>query len=475
MQKFRRKPGLRAFSVTAASFLILLGTIFMSANVSAEALPASNRLVFGPVKTNIVVSNQGVLDLSKTADQQFACLSPTAAVRCYTPQQIRNAYTISKLLNAGITGAGRTIVIIDAYSSPTIATDLKLFDKLFNLPDPNFKVIAPDGVPVYDANDPNQNGWAGEISLDVEWAHAVAPGAAITLVEAKSSSDADLLSATKYVVDNNLGDVVSQSFGEGEACSAVSLSDLHKVFREATDKGITLFAASGDEGAAQPSQPPACGGNAPFYLAASTPATDPLVTGVGATQLDASAKKGSYVGEIALNETDISSIPYTFASGGGFSTLFKRPAYQNGVPGIGALRGVPDVSYSGAINGGVLAVISNSAPPPYVPQVFTFGGTSVGSPQWAGLGALADQFAGHRLGFLNKALYEIGKGGDYSESFHDITFGNNTFHLSDLSLVVNGYNTRSGWDAVTGWGTPKAAELIPLLAQTVGWHDSDGL
>jgi subtilase family serine protease len=462
-------------SVTIASFLVLLGTIFTSADAVAAAYPASNRLVFGPVKTNIVKSDQGVLNLGLSADQQFACLSPTAPVRCYTPQQIRNAYSISTLLNEGITGSGRTIAIIDAYSSPTIKSDLKLFDKLFHLPDPNFKAVAPDGIPVYDANDPNQSGWASEISLDVEWAHAVAPEASIVLVEAKSSNDADLLSATKYAVDHNLSDVISQSFGEGEACSAVSLATLHKVFRQATDEGITLFAASGDEGAAQPSQPPACGGNAFFYKAASTPATDPLVTGVGATQLDASAKKGAYVGEIALNETDISSIPYTFASGGGFSTLFKRPSYQNGVPGIGAYRGEPDVSYSGAINGGVLAVQSSSAPPPYVPHVFTFGGTSVGSPQWAGLGALADQLAGKRLGFLNKALYKIGKGGNYSESFHDITFGNNTFHIVDFSEVIDGFNTRTGWDAVTGWGTPKASTLIPLLAASVGSHDADGL
>jgi len=212
----------------------------------------------------------------------------------------------------------------------------------------------------------------------------VAPEAAIVLVEAKSSNDVDLLSATQYSVDHNLGDVVSQSFGEGEACSAVSLATLHKVFRKATDKGITLFAASGDVGAAQQSQPPACGGNAFFYKSASTPATDPLVTGVGATSWMPVRRRVPMWLRL-LKRDDISSIPYTFASGGGFSTIFKRPSYQNGVPGIGAYRGVPDVAYSGAINGGVLAVQSSAAPPPYVPQVFTFGGTSVGSPQWADL------------------------------------------------------------------------------------------
>lgn len=475
MQKFRRKPGIRALSATVTSLIMLMSMILVSANASAATTAASNRLVFGPLKTNILFADQGVLNLQESPEKQFACLSPVAPVRCYTPQQIQSAYTIDTLLDHGITGAGHKIVIVDAYSSPTIEKDLSMFDKLFSLPDPDFSIVAPDGVPTYDANDPNQSGWASEISLDVEWAHAIAPKAGIVLVEAKSSNDPDILSALSYAVDKNLGDVISQSYGEGESCSAVPLSALHKVYREAADKGITVLAASGDEGAAQQSQPPVCGGNALFFKEASTPASDPLVTGVGATQLDAGSKNLGYGSEIALNETDISSIPYTFASGGGFSSAFKRPSYQDGVPGIGAYRGIPDVAYSGAINGGVLAVQSDALPPPYQAHVYTFGGTSVACPQWAAIAALADQFAGKRLGFLNKALYTIGKSNFYPEAFHDITFGNNTFHLTDLSEVVNGYGTRSGWDPVTGWGTPRATILVPLLAQLVDRDDSDGL
>jgi subtilase family serine protease len=475
MQGFRRKSYVWNFAFTATSLLMLVGVVLFTNTSAGAAAKYSNRLVFGPHKANLVYSDQGVLDPNKAANQQFACLSATAAMRCYTPQQIRNAYSITPLLNAGVTGAGRTIVIIDAYSSPTIATDLKLFDTLFGLPDPKLSIVAPNGIPAYNANDPNQSGWAGEISLDVEWAHAVAPGAAITLVEAKSSSDPDLLSADQYVVKKNLGDVLSQSYGEGETCTAVPLSALHTVFRSATNEGITLFAASGDEGAAQVSQPPTCGGKAPFFRSASTPADDTLVTGVGGTQLNISAKNSSYVAEIALNETDDPSIPYTFASGGGFSTTFTRPNYQNGVLGINAYRGVPDVAYSAALNGGVIMVQSSATPPPYVAHVFTTGGTSAGSPQWAGIAALADQLAGRRLGFLNKALYTIGEGALYGESFHDITLGNNTFHTADNSTIINGYNTRKGWDPVTGWGTPNVSTLVPNLVKLVGRNDANGL
>lgn len=148
----------------------------------------------------------------------FRCQTTTPA-GCYGPQQIRQAYEIQPLLDSGITGKGRTIVIVDAYQSPTIGSDLHTFDQLFGLNDPTLNIIAPDGLTPFDQSDANQTGWAGEITLDVEWAHAIAPDATIDLVLAKSNADADILSATTYAVNNNLGDVISQSFGEAESCA----------------------------------------------------------------------------------------------------------------------------------------------------------------------------------------------------------------------------------------------------------------
>ena len=167
MQGFTRKPAARGMVATVASFLALLGTIFISANALAAA-PATVHVVFGPAKTNFAYIRQGEVDLNKSADVQFACLSATAAVRCYSPQQLQNAYTTSKLLKKGITGKDRTIVIIDAFGSPTIDGDLKIFDKVFNLPDATLTVVAPDGVPAFDPSDQSQSGWAGETTLDVE-------------------------------------------------------------------------------------------------------------------------------------------------------------------------------------------------------------------------------------------------------------------------------------------------------------------
>jgi len=377
-------------------------------------------------------------------------LGPPARAFCYGPDQIRAAYDFPPV-SGGITGTGRTIVIIDAFQSPTIQKDLAAFDTIWGIPaPPSFNIVYPDGKTPFDVNDPNQVGWSSEISLDVEWSHAVAPGATIDLVLAKSNNDVDILSATRYAVDHNLGDVISQSFGEAEACMDPALvTQQHEVFAQATAKGITLFASSGDQGAAQPT----CDGNS-LILSASTPASDPQVTGVGGTHLLADAHSGAYGSESVWNN-DFG------AGGGGFSTLYGRPGYQTQVEDNNKHRGVPDVAYNGDVRGGVVAAWSVLFPDNVV-AFFVFGGTSAGSPQWAGIVAIADQKGGHRLGAINKALYRIGEGNAYGKAFHDITAGNNSFG------GVSGFAAVQGWDAASGLGTPDVANLIPLLLSAPG-------
>jgi subtilase family serine protease len=378
-----------------------------------------------------------------TGDTTFSCQVTTPA-QCYGPSQIRAAYGFNKL---HADGAGRTIVIIDAYQSPTITQDLASFDTLFGLPAPKFNIIAPDGLTPFDQNDPVQTSWAGEISLDVQWAHAIAPAATIDLVLAKTSEDSDILSATKFAVDHNLGDVISQSFGENESCVDPSIDKAqHKLFAQAVSKRITLLASSGDAGATQPT----CDGTA-YVKAVSSPAVDPYVTGVGGTILDADGTTGAYHGETAWNEPEFGA-----AGGGGLSVSVRTPAYQRSLhlPS----RGVPDVSYNAAIGAGVLAVWSSSGQGANL--VFSFGGTSAGSPQWAGLVALTDQYGHHRQGQLNQRLYAFAHGRLYGALFHDVTSGDNSLN------GVTGFSAHRGWDAVTGIGTPRADRLVPLLAIT---------
>ncbi len=391
---------------------------------------------------------------------QFECqhdqIDVTNDIACRGPDQVQAAYGITALLNRGIDGTGRTIVIVDAFQNPTITTDLASFDALFGLPDPTFTQIAPDGLTPFNPNDPNQVGWSAEIALDVQWAHAVAPGAAITLVLAKTNDDADILSATKYAVDHNLGDVISQSFGEGEACMAPSIQAAqHKVFQAASKKNITLFASSGDSGAGQPD----CNNDGGLFKSASTPASDPNVTGVGGTNLRLNPATGAYRSERSWSDQFSGCFPTSAfgCSGGGFSILYSRPDYQRGVTG-GGQRGVPDVAYNGGVDGGVIVWFTVGGG-----CCFVFGGTSAGSPQWAGLVALADQLGHHRVGNINEVLYGVAQSsGEYTKAFHDVTTGNN-----NLDGVV-GFHARTGWDAVTGLGSPQANVIVRLLAGNQG-------
>jgi subtilase family serine protease len=388
---------------------------------------------------------------SNPADTIFSC-EQTVPAQCYGPNQIRAAYGVDKLAKAGLNGAGRTIVIIDAFQSPTINQDLATFDTLFGLPAPTLNIIAPDGLTPFDQNDANQTGWAGEITLDVEYAHAIAPAAKIDLVLAKSNNDADILSAQKFVIDRNLGDTLSQSFGEAEQCEDPAiLQSTHTLFQRAADEGMTVFASAGDQGAAQPT----CD-NTSFFKAASTPASDPEVTGVGGTILDADGITGAYHNEVVWNEPDFQA-----AGGGGFSVVFKTPNFQHSHGLNLPMRGVPDISYNAAIIGGVLAVWSSSGQGANL--VFQFGGTSAGSPQWAGLTALTDQLAHHRVGNINDQLYSLAHSNASSKLFHDITVGDNTFHGD---ITVQGFAAKKGWDAASGLGTPQANVLVPALALT---------
>ena len=334
-------------------------------------------------------------------------------------------------------------------------------------------------------------GWAEEISLDVEWAHNIAPGANIVLVLARTNDDADILSALRYAVNNNLGDVISMSFGENESClDPVLLSGYHDVFVAATRANITLFASSADQGAALQT----CDGNS-WVKAVSQPASDPLVTGVGGTELHAAdfclpvlgcdpathPLPGTYLSEIVWNEGppfgDFQDFfDSTIATGGGFSVLFGEPPYQKGTDGLhgGHQRAVPDVAYNGAV---LHALTYWTFPPcPLVahPILYRFGGTSCGAPQWSAITAIMNQKAGARLGFLNKAIYDIGEQRNQT-AFHDITTGNNSaleFDSMNNPVLITGFSAGTGWDATTGFGSPISTSVVDALIAGVSPGDA---
>jgi subtilase family serine protease len=461
LRRIAKRRALVALGVALAGILIAMAAFGGSARGDHAVLRGAKTPAVGAhPKWAYLGGADAQPNLTVFSCQTRPITSPLSS--CYGPDQIQRAYGIKPFLDNGQNGAGRTIVIIDAYGSPTITSDLALFDSAFNLPAPNFTTINMPGLAPFDPNDANQVGWSAETSLDVEWAHAVAPGANIVLVVAKSNNDSDILDATQYVLDHNLGDVVSQSFGEGEQCmDPALLARQHEIFDGLSAKGVTLFASSGDSGAAQPN----CDGSDGLFKAASTPASDPDVTGVGGTQLNASQvvisggvitnPGGAYIGETTWNE-GVGS-----AGGGGFSVLFKRPDFQAPIVKDSNMRAVPDVAYNAAVQGGVIAFWSVLVPG----GAFRFGGTSAGAPQWAGLIAIADQLAGGRVGNINKTLYKLGKK-NQGAYFHDVTTGDNSVATdpSTPGTPITGFSATGGFDEATGWGSPIAGALLPAIA-----------
>ena len=413
---------------------------------------------------------------------------PGAIGSCYDPYQMRRAYQLEGLIGQAFDGTGQTIVIVDAFQNPNLVSQVATYNAYYGLPATDLTIVAPDGLTPFDPANADMVGWAEEISLDVEWAHAMAPGARIVLVLAKSDADVDILSALKYAVDNSLGNIVSMSFGENESCVEPDLLlGYHDVFANATKKNITLFASSADQGAALQT----CDGSS-WVKAVSHPASDPLVTGVGGTELhaakfclpqlgcdpNANPAPGTWLSEITWNE----GLPYgdfgnvfgfgTVATGGGFSVVFDEPPYQKATLPGGTQRAVPDVGFNAAILNGVLTYLNI----PGLPSGFyRFGGTSAGAPQWAAIAAIANQRAGHPLGFLNSAIYQIGKlKPTYPLAFHDITAGTNSslqFDANNNPVDITGYSAGPGWDAATGFGTPIATSMVDLLARYVSPGD----
>ncbi len=390
------------------------------------------------------------------------CLTSTTEPRCYDPQQIRNAYNIQPLLNAGITGKGHAVVLIDFATSASLASDVHLYDQLYGLKDPKINVISPFAPPSINPS------YYVETALDIETVHSIAPGATIDLVLANvdfavQPQDflAGALAVTQYAVNHNLGDVISQSFGVGETCAGSSyLQQEQQVFSEARAKGITVLASAGDSGAAAI----VCsGGLFNEGKGISLPAADPLVTSVGGTTLNATVRTGKYIAETTWNEYNAGD----GATGGGISTIFPVPSYQKGIAGLTG-RGVPDVAFDADPLTGVPVVFSQEG----ATYIVSVGGTSVGSPAWAAVIVLANQYAGRRLGFLNDALYRLSNSTSYARGFHDITIGNNSVTIPEFDpttgkiiyVPIPGYNAGPGWDAVTGVGTPKVTSLVSLLA-----------
>ena len=359
--------------------------------------------------------------------------APTSSM--HTPAQIRTAYGFDKVNLNGITGdgTGQTIAIIDAFDNPNFVnstasnfntSDLYKFDHQFGLPDPpSFKKVNETGgttPPAY-----NQS-WSGEIALDVEWSHAIAPGANIVLIEASSASTSDLEETAPDTARNMAGvSVVSMSFGGGESSSEKN-TDTHFT-TPSNHQGVTFVASTGDDG-----------------WPGGYPAYSPNVVAVGGTTLTINSSTSAYVSEKAWNNS------HTSATGGGISTVESKPSYQNGVvTQTSTHRATPDISFDADPNTGVAVcdTANGGASTPWL----QYGGTSLSAPSIAGMIAIADQArVANGLTTMDgrtttlPRLYQAA-----ATDFHDITSGTN-----------NHYSAGVGYDLVSGRGTPIANLLL---------------
>jgi subtilase family serine protease len=434
----------------------------------------------------------------------------TASTACgYTASQIVAHYGLDEVFERGLTGKGQTIVIVDAFGSPTIQADANTFSQAMGLPalsENNFQIVFPDGQPAT-----TDLGWGEETSLDVEWAHALAPDAKIVLVVAPTAETTALASADNFAVVNRLGNVISNSFGLAEAGGDLATAQMFdSVFKMAAATGISVNVATGDGGDFGLGTP---------VGAASIPADSPYATGVGGTSINVPSDNGPVDSAWGINVTHlgriISPLPvaglagFQQGGGGGESTLLAKPSFQRQLPGTG--RQLPDVSALADPQTGAIAVLT--IPPsgrrPGGTEFFVVGGTSLATPMFAAIWALADEAAGESLGQAAPALAAMP-----SHAFQDIvpidaerhnTSGSILFQAKTLTtydpaqllgleqtqpsgfvgaivlvggplVSLEGYNVvgfgadsslmaGEGWDNATGFGVPNGKHFTDAAAR----------
>ncbi len=458
-----------------------------------------------------------------------ACVAPlnefgqphtSAFIHCYTPSNIYAAYGVDQLHAQGINGTGQTIVIVDSYGSPTALHDLQFFSQTFHLPAPDLTILNPTGTPTFNpAQKGIQVGWAEETSLDLQWAHSIAPNAKLVLVEANPAETEgtqgfpSIFKGEEFAVNTYPGSVLTQSFGVTEqsfcggsnlvttcASAASAVSHFDQVYHQAVANHVTVFASAGDSGTANIAR--AAGTSAGPLLPFPSviwPTSDPLVTSAGGTWLQYGWKwnpnvttttyfqclsSGTDPNTCAASYLNYNTAPgrteavwkedwLPAATGGGLSTLFSTPSFQSGISQslLKGSRGVPDLSWNSAVDGGVLVYTS-------FPGVrlgwHIIGGTSASSPQLAGLIALTNQLAAnmgkHSVGYLNPLLYQLP-----ARDFNDIvpqTFGTGAGVTTlasnpEFGTSIPGMATTTGWDLTTGFGSPNAFNFVHDLANAL--------
>lgn len=415
----------------------------------------------------------------------------------YTPAQLRGAYGVADAVAAGNDGSGQTVAIIDAYASPTILSDLNTYSQRHGLPTVSgaqFRQVIAPGTLHHPESGPVQDpqGWYGEETLDVEAVHSMAPGANIVYVGAPNNFN-DLDAALNHIVDQHLASMVSNSYGfSGEDLPAGNIKPYNDILVEAAATGVGVYFSSGDAGDETRGNPANFAQATPDW-----PASSPFVTAVGGTSLGVGAgndylfETGWETGRSNLVDGAYTPAPpgnFTSGSGGGTSRLFAEPSYQVGVVpdsiatnhGGAPMRVVPDISALADPNTGMLIGQTQTFPDGSTAfSEFRIGGTSLACPLMVGMMALAQQAAGHDIGFANPVIYAHAGGSAYHDvvtpdqpvraaraDFANFVNDSTGFIYSLRTLYVDALtiHTRPGYDDVTGVGSPNGAAFLAAMS-----------
>ncbi len=408
------------------------------------------------------------------------------AVCGYDPGQLQGAYGVDGLISGGNDGAGQTVAIVDAFAAPTIVRDVNTYSARHGLPPAQITQTKDPNPCEAGCSTADQQGWYGEETLDLEAAHTMAPGAALGYYAGRDPSNAGLLDILGQAVDDDTASVITNSYGTiGQAESKPSIKAQEQVAQQAIAQGISLLFSSGDGGDERAEL---------GRVSTDYPASSPLVTAVGGTSLGV-GPLDNHLFEVGWGSRSTTLTrrkwrpkppgPFYYGSGGGTSRQFAEPDYQlDVVPNHlatrygGRARVVPDISMDGDPNTGMLVGETQTFPNGTAKYAeYRIGGTSLSSPLFAGYTALANQAAGHRLGFLNPALYGLTGNGVIRDIRPTRTplasvvgyFNNGVDSSSGKTILLRTYDrdsslrTKKGYDNVTGLGTP-GNDLIQALA-----------
>ncbi len=408
------------------------------------------------------------------------------AVCGYDPAQLQGAYGVDGLIRGGNDGAGQTVAIVDAFAAPTIIRDVNTYSRRHGLPPAQITQTKDPNPCEVGCSVGDQQGWYGEETLDLEAAHTMAPGAALAYYAGRDPSNAGLLDILGQAVDDNTASVITNSYGTiGQAESKPTIKAQEQIAQQAIAQGISLMFSSGDGGDERAEL---------GRVSTDYPASSPLVTAVGGTSLGV-GPLDNHLFEVGWGSRSTTLTrgkwrpkppgPFYYGSGGGTSRQFAEPAYQlDVVPNHlatrygGRSRVVPDISMDGDPNTGMLVGETQTFPNGKAKYgEYRIGGTSLSSPLFAGYTALANQAAGHRLGFLNPALYGLAGNGVIRDIrptrtplANVVGYFNNGVNSSGGKAILlrtfdrdSSLRTKKGYDNVTGLGTP-GANLIGALA-----------